>query len=67
LCYLLDEPVPQIGITLPALVPGVIAAICAMLIAPKLAAPVAFCLGLLGPIIGADLMYLKKCDCPLVG
>ena len=59
-CYLLAQPVPQIGITLPALVPGVIAAICALLLAPTLAAPVAFCAGVLGPVIGADLMYLKK-------
>jgi uncharacterized membrane protein len=59
-CYLLAQPVPQIGITLPALVPGVMAAICALLLAPTLAAPVAFCAGVLGPVIGADLMYLKK-------
>ncbi len=59
-CYLLAQPIPQIGITLPALVPGVIAAICALLLAPTLAAPVAFCAGVLGPVIGADLMYLKK-------
>lgn len=59
-CYLLAQPVPKIGITLPALVPGVIAAISAFLLAPNLAPPVAFCAGVLGPFIGADLMYLKK-------
>ena len=66
-CYLLAEPVPQIGISLPTLVPGVTAAICAMLLAPTLAAPVAFCAGVLGPVIGADLMYLKKMRLALVG
>lgn len=59
-CYLLAQPVPQIGITLPALLPGMIAAISALLLAPNLAPPVAFCAGVLGPVIGADLMYLKK-------
>ena len=66
-CYLLAQPVPQIGITLPALVPGVIAAICALLLAPTLAPPVAFCAGVLGPVIGADLIYLKKMRQALVG
>ena len=66
-CYLLADPVPQIGISLPTLVPGVTAAICAMLLAPTLAAPVAFCAGVLGPVIGADLMYLKKMRMALVG
>jgi uncharacterized membrane protein len=59
-CSLIAQPVPQVGITLPALVPGVIAAICALLLAPTLAPPVAFCAGVLGPVIGADLIYLKK-------
>jgi uncharacterized membrane protein len=59
-CNLLAQPVPQIGITLPVLVPGVIAAISALLLAPTLAVPVAFCAGVLGPVIGADVMHLKK-------
>jgi uncharacterized membrane protein len=59
-CYLLAQPVPNIGITLPTLVPGVVAAISAVLLAPTLAPPVAFCAGVLGPVIGADLIYLKK-------
>ena len=60
LCYSLARPIPQVGITLPALIPGMIAAISAMLLAPNMAAPVAFCAGVLGPVIGADLMYLNK-------
>lgn len=60
ICYSLAQPIPQIGITLPALVPGVCAAICALLLAPDLSAPVAFCAGVLGPVIGADFMYLNK-------
>jgi uncharacterized membrane protein len=59
-CNLLAQPVPQIGITLPALLPGVIASISALILAPDLAPPVAFCAGVLGPVIGADLMYLNK-------
>jgi uncharacterized membrane protein len=60
LCYSLARPIPQIGITLPALIPGIVAAISALSLAPNLAAPVAFCAGVLGPVIGADLMYLNK-------
>jgi uncharacterized membrane protein len=44
-CYLLAQPVPQIGIKLPALVPAVVAAICALLLATTLVTPVAFCAG----------------------
>lgn len=60
LCYQLARPIPQIGITLPAFIPGIVAAISALAMAPDMAPPIAFCAGVLGPVIGADLMNLKQ-------
>jgi len=59
ICYFLARPVLGIGIALPGLVPGIVAALCALLFAPDHAAPVAFIAGVSGPLIGADLLHLK--------
>lgn len=67
LCYHLARPIPQIGITLPALIPGLVAAISALALAPDMAPPIAFCAGVLGPVIGADLMNLKQIRLTQVG
>ncbi len=58
-CYLMARPVAGLGILLPALVPGCLAALVAMLLAGEHAPPVAFCAGVLGPLIGADLLHLR--------
>jgi uncharacterized membrane protein len=58
-CYLLARPLAGIGITLPALVPAFTAALAAMLLAPTGAAPVAYIAGVLGPLVGADLLHLR--------
>lgn len=60
LCYQLARPIPSIGITLPRFIPGIIAAVSALIMAPDMAPPVAFCAGVLGPVIGGDLMKLKQ-------
>ena len=60
LCFLTARPVDNVGIVMPALLPGTAAAVSAMLLAPEAAPPVAFCAGVLGPVIGADLMHLGK-------
>ena len=60
LCHALARPVPGLGIALPALVPGVTAAIIALVLAPREAAPVAYVAGSLGVLIGADLLNLDK-------
>jgi uncharacterized membrane protein len=39
-----------------------IAAGLALLLAPDTAAPVAFVIGVIGPLIGADLMHLKDIE-----
>jgi len=58
-CYLLATPVAGVGITLPGLVPALVAAILALLLAHGQAAPVAFIAGIAGPLVGADLLHLK--------
>lgn len=58
LCYLFATPVPDVGITMPPLVPAGAAALCGLLLAPEWAPPVAFIAGVLGPLVGADLLHL---------
>ncbi|HYL23817.1 MAG TPA: DUF1614 domain-containing protein [Burkholderiales bacterium] len=47
-CYLLARPVPRIGI--------------ALALAPECAAPVAYVAGVIGPLVGADLLHLKNIE-----
>jgi len=58
LCYYVARPVPETGITMPAFVPPTVAALCAVLLTPEWAPPVAFMAGVLGPLIGADFLHL---------
>lgn len=57
-CYLLAEPVPGLGIAIPVFYPPVIAAVVALLLSRRFAAPLAYACGSLGTLIGADLMHL---------
>src|SRR5258708_8346528 len=59
-CYLLAEPVPGLGIAIPVFYPPVIAAIVALLLSRRFAAPLAYICGSLGTLIGADLMNLAN-------
>lgn len=66
-CYWLAEPVEGIGIAMPTLVPPLTAALsalffCAVLSSPDHAPPVAFISGVLGTLIGADLLNLPLID-----
>ncbi len=58
-CHRLARPVRGLGILLPALVPGCLAALLAQLLAHGNAPAVAFCAGVLGPLIGADVLHLR--------
>ena len=60
ICYRLSEIKAGVGILLPAFIPGVIAAFCALTLTPENSAAVAFCAGILGPLIGADLLRLNQ-------
>jgi uncharacterized membrane protein len=59
ICYRLSEVKAGVGILLPAFVPGIIAALCALILSPENPSSVAFCAGILGPLIGADILRLK--------
>lgn len=58
LCYHFATPVPKKGIALQPLIPAGAAALTALLLAPEWAPPIAFSAGVLGPLIGADLLHL---------
>ena len=57
-CYRLARPIPHLGIAMPMLVPPLAAALPSLLLLPEFAPPVAFVAGVLGPLIGADLLHL---------
>lgn len=59
-CNRISRPLPGIGIAMPALIPPLIAATLSVLFMPEFAPPVAFVAGVLGPLIGADLLRLKE-------
>ena len=58
ICYWLAHPIPGIGITIPTILPGLAAAIAAVLLARWRTAAVAYISGTLGCLIGADLLNL---------
>jgi uncharacterized membrane protein len=58
-CYRTARPVQGLGIAMPALIPALIAALYAMLAGYEFAPQVAFVSGVLGPLIGADLLHLR--------
>ncbi len=59
-CWHLARPVKGVGLSIPALVPPVTAALCALLLAPAHGPPVAFVAGVAGPLVGADLFHLGE-------
>lgn len=59
-CYLLARPVQGVGIALSPFIPAVLAALSAWILVPEFAPPVAFIAGVLGPVIGADLLHLDE-------
>jgi uncharacterized membrane protein len=58
--HMMARPVKGIGIAVPALLPPIMAAFLALMIAPQNAAMLAYISGTLGSLIGADLLNLKK-------
>lgn len=58
LCYYLAYPVPERGIAMQPLVPAAAAALCGLLLAPEWAPPIAFAAGVIGPVVGTDLLHL---------
>lgn len=59
-CYRIARPVPRLGIVMPAFIPPLTAALPSLWFVPEFAPPVAFVAGVLGPLIGADLLHLRE-------
>ncbi|MGO8798829.1 MAG: DUF1614 domain-containing protein [Roseiarcus sp.] len=59
-CYWLATPIRGVGIALPLIAPPIAAAIVAMIVSWRNAAPLAYAGGSLGALIGADLLNLPK-------
>lgn len=59
-CKRMAKIVPGVGIRMPALIPPILAALLALILAGRNAAPVAFIAGTLGTLIGADLLNLHR-------
>lgn len=60
--YLIARPVPRVGIAMPSFVSPVIAAGIALFLTPDYAPPVAFVSGVIGPLVGADLLHLRDVE-----
>jgi uncharacterized membrane protein len=59
-CYRLARPLPGVGIAMPALIPPLVAAIPSVLLMPDFAPPIAFAAGVVGPLVGADLLHIGE-------
>ena len=57
-CFRAARPVRNVGIALPAFLSPLVSVVCALVLMPAFAPPVAFAAGVLGPLIGADLFHL---------
>jgi uncharacterized membrane protein len=61
-CYLVARPVAGLGIAMPGFVSPIISAGLALLLSSDMAPPIAFVAGVLGPLVGADLLHLKDIE-----
>ena len=60
ICKFLAKPIPGRGLGMPMFIPPVLATLFAVLLAGEMAAPVAYISGVLGTLIGGDLLNLSK-------
>jgi uncharacterized membrane protein len=58
--FLLARPVQGVGIVLPGLIPPIVAALAALVIAEPVAPALAYVSGVLGTLVGADLLNLPR-------
>jgi uncharacterized membrane protein len=66
--YLFSRPIPGIGIGMPVFIAPLVAVITALLLEPANAAPLAFSSGVLGVLLGADILHLgdiRKMGAPI--
>jgi uncharacterized membrane protein len=67
--YTLSKPVKGVGIVMPAFVPPIVAAVTAMIISREHATQLAYISGVMGTLIGADLLripQMKKLEAPFL-
>jgi uncharacterized membrane protein len=62
-CYAFSQPIPGLGIGMPLFVAPVAAAIVALIVNSEQSAPLAYVCGVLGVLIGADLLRLGDIRC----
>ena len=60
ICKFVAKPVPGRGLAIPMFIPPLFASLFAVLLAGEFAAPVAYISGVLGTLIGSDLLNLRK-------
>lgn len=58
--YLFSRPVAGIGIAMPFLLAPLVTVVTALILAPEKAAPLAFSSGVLGVLLGADILHLRE-------
>jgi uncharacterized membrane protein len=58
--YVFSRPVPGIGIAMPVLLAPLVTVATALILAPENAAPLAFSSGVLGVLLGADILHLRE-------
>ncbi|MCF6157843.1 MAG: DUF1614 domain-containing protein [wastewater metagenome] len=58
-CYWIARPIPKVGIALPPIIPALVAAACGFMFMRDLAPLIAFSAGVLGPLIGADILHIR--------
>lgn len=66
-CYLVARPIAGVGIAMPGVISPVVAAVLALLLASDVAPPVAFIIGVIGPLVGADLLHLRDVEVSEIG
>lgn len=60
ICFKISRVIPGLGVTIPALIPPIISVLLAFLFSPSNKIPVAYISGVLGVLIGADLLNLPN-------
>jgi len=66
-CYFVARPVKGIGIVMPTFASPLIAVTLALLLVPETAPPAAFVIGVIGPLVGADLLHLRDIEATETG
>ncbi|HYW36334.1 MAG TPA: DUF1614 domain-containing protein, partial [Balneolaceae bacterium] len=58
-CQIFARPVENLGIVMPTFIPALAAVASALILTPNHAPAVAFVSGVMGPLVGADLLHLQ--------